>query len=292
MRKFDKKIFHLPVLNNEKKPIDLFQYSQFSIPNRLDEKQYERSPVRVSFSGGGTDMTNYFDFTDTAVFSCTINKHCTSSILKRSDNEIHIYSKNLELKYSAKNLTSIEYGDGLDLIKAAIKVMKPDFGFDIELYAEFDPGTGLGGSSAVVLSVLGGLNYFRNEKQLDKYQLADLAYQVERIDLNMSGGWQDQYASVFGGFNWILFREKDILVTPIRINSETLLELEYNLMLFRVGKQRSSSKIQKKHIDSINNDKFELELLDKMKNQAIKMKEALLKGQVKKLETFCTNRGL
>ena len=138
-------------------------------------------------------MTNYFDFTDTAVFSCTINKHCTSSILKRSDNEIHIYSKNLELKYSAKNLTSIEYGDGLDLIKAAIKVMKPDFGFDIELYAEFDPGTGLGGSSAVVLSVLGGLNYFRNEKQLDKYQLADLAYQVERIDLNMSGGWQDQY---------------------------------------------------------------------------------------------------
>ena len=90
--------------------------------------------------------------------------------------------------------------------------MEPNFGFNLETFAEFEPGTGLGGSSALVVSVLGALNHFRNEQQLDFYQLADLAYQVERIDMNMYGGWQDQYATSFGGFNWIEFKKNKVIV--------------------------------------------------------------------------------
>ena len=127
----------------------------------------------------------------------------------------------------------IEFGDELDLIKAAVKIMQPDYGFELETYAEFDPGTGLGGSSAVVVSVLGALNFFRNEQQLDIYQLADLAYQVERIEMNIQGGWQDQYATTFGGFSWIEFRQNEVLVSPLLLQRDTQLELEYNLMLFR-----------------------------------------------------------
>ena len=281
LRQFDKKVGNLPVLDDDGKPIDLYLYSQFVASTRSEKRIIRaRVPVRVSFSGGGTDLTGYINENPGAVLSSTINKYCTASVIVRDDNEIHITSKDLSLKYSAKNVNEIEYGDGLDLIKAAIKIMQPDFGIDLEIFAEFDPGSGLGGSSAVVVSVLGALNYFRNDQQFDIYELADLAYQVERIDMNIMGGWQDQYATTFGGFNWIEFRQNEVLVNPLQLQRETLLELEYNLMLFRMGGSRRSSKIQGKLINIIkeadNNQSF-----DSMTKMAENMKETLLRGKVK-----------
>lgn len=282
LRQFDKKVWNLPVLNNQGLPIDLLQYSNFLPSNRIQERIIRaRVPVRVSYSGGGTDMSSYINEQQTTVLSSTINKYCTASIIIREDNQIHITSKDLNKKYVAKKYNQIEFGDELDLIKAAIKIMEPNFGFDLEIYAEFDPGTGLGGSSAVVVSVLGALNYFRNERQLDIYQLADLAYQVERIDMNIQGGWQDQYATTFGGFSWIEFHKNQVLVNPLQIHRETLLELEYNLMLFRLGSPRSSSTIQEKHIDGIKKN-MNQKSFSTMVQLAKKMKEALLKGRVKK----------
>ncbi|MCH8012535.1 MAG: CBS domain-containing protein [Candidatus Marinimicrobia bacterium] len=282
LRQFDKKVTNLPVLDLDGKPVDLYQYSKFVASTRAEQRIIRaRVPVRVSFSGGGTDMSSYINQTSAAVLSSTINKYCTASVIVRSDDEIHITSKDLNLKYSAKNFKVIEYGDDLDLIKAAIKIMEPDFGFDLETYAEFEPGTGLGGSSAIVVSVLGALNYFRNEQQLNIYQLADVAYQVERIDMQIHGGWQDQYATAFGGFSWIEFRQDEVIVNPIMLQRETLLELEYNLMLFRLGGQRSSSNIQESYINEIKNKSKNLESFTKMAELSIKMKETLLKGEVK-----------
>ena len=282
LRQFDKKVTNLPVLNDEGFPIDLYQYSKFLVSSRGEQRIIRaRVPVRVSYSGGGTDMSTYINELPAAVLSSTINKYCTASIIIRKDEEIHITSKNLNLNYVAKNLDQIEFGDGLDLIKAAVKIMQPDYGFELETYAEFDPGTGLGGSSALVVSILGALNYFRNEQQLDIYQLADLAYQVERIDMNIEGGWQDQYATTFGGFSWIEFRQNQVLVNTLRLHRDTQLELEYNLMLFRLGGSRNSGDIQKKHIDGIgkqNNHQSFLEMIQLAKQ----MKEVLLKGHVKR----------
>lgn len=281
LRQFDKRVSNLPVLDIKGIPVDLYQYSKFMASHRGNEHIIRaRVPLRVSYSGGGTDMSSYIDKSSAAVLSSTINKYCTCSIITRDDKEIHINSKDLGLKYSVKNIDNIEYGDDLDLIKAAIKIMEPNFGFDIETFAEFNPGTGLGGSSAVVASVLGALNYFRNEKQLDLYELADLAYQVERIEMKIKGGWQDQYATIFGGINWIEFNKNEILVNPLRINKNTLLELEYNLMLFKLGGSRSSSKIQERHISHISKNNKRTDL-SKMLLITNKMKEALLKGQVK-----------
>ena len=282
LRQFDKRVVNVPVLDNDGKPYDLYQYSKFMVSSRTEQRIIRaRVPVRVSFSGGGTDMSSYFDKLPAAVLSSTINKYCTASVIIRDDDEIHIISKDLNLKYSAKNLNEIEFGDGLDLIKAAIKIMQPNYGFNLETFAEFEPGTGLGGSSAVVVSVLGALNYFRNEQQLDIYQISDLAYQVERIDMKMQGGWQDQYATTFGGFSWIEFRQNEILVNPLRLQRDTMLELEYNLMLFRLGENRGSSKIQEKHIQNIGNNDKNLKSFTDMIDLAINMKEALLKGEVK-----------
>ena len=282
LRQFDKNINNLPVMDANGKPIDLYQYSKFLASSRTEPRIIRaRVPVRVSFSGGGTDMSSYFNKAPAAVLSSTINKYCTASVIPRDDDEIHINSKDLNQKYSAKNLNEIEFGDDLDLIKAAVKIMEPNYGFDLETYAEIEPGTGLGGSSAVVVSVLGALNYFRNEQQLDIYQLADVAYQAERIDMQILGGWQDQYATAFGGFSWIEFRQNEVIVNPILLQRNVLLELEYNLMLFRLGGSRKSSTIQKAHINEIGNNSQNVKSFENMIDLAIKMKESLLKGEIK-----------
>lgn len=281
LRQFDKNINILPVLKNGF-VVDLYKYSNFMASSRFEEKIIRaRVPVRVSYSGGGADMSDYINENPAMVLSSTINKYCTASILVREDDEIHIHSKDLNITYKTKSLNDIRFGDDLDLIKSAIKIMQPKFGFNIETYAEFEPGTGLGGSSSVVVSVLGALNYFRNEKQLDVYQLADLAYQVERIDMRINGGWQDQYATAFGGFSWIEFFKNKVIVNPINLQRSTQLELEYNLMLFKLGKNRKSSLIQKNHIKNIKSKSNE-KMLSKMVKLAKKMKESLLLGNVKK----------
>ena len=282
LRQFDNKVVNLPVLDNNGIPVDLYQYSNFVASSRSEQRIIRaRVPVRVSYSGGGTDMSSFINDTPAAVLSSTINKYCTASIIVRDDKEIHITSKDLELKYSSKNIHEIEYGDNLDLIKAAVKIMQPDFGFDLETFAEFEPGTGLGGSSAVVVSVLGALNYFRNEQQLDIYQLSDLAYQVERIDMKLEGGWQDQYATTFGGFSWIEFRKSEVVVSSLLLQRNTILELEYNLMLFRLGGSRSSSEIQKSNISDIDKNSVKQKFFKEMIQLAVEMKESLLKGNVK-----------
>ena len=278
---FEKKIINLPVLNKKNIPIDLYQYSKFMASSHSEGRIIRaRAPVRVSYSGGGTDMSSYINELSSVVLTSTINKYCTASIIIRNDKEIHITSKDLGIKYIAKSYNQMKFGDGLDLIKAAIKIMQPKFGFDLETYAEFDPGTGLGGSSAVVVSILGALNYFRNDQILDSYQIADLAYQVERIDMDISGGWQDQYACTFGSFNFIEFNKDEILVNPLKLNREIKLELEYNLMLFRLGNSRNSGKIQKKLIKSINLQR-DMKYLHKIQILAKKMKNNLLRGNVK-----------
>ncbi len=282
LRQFDNKVVNLPVLDNNKIPVDLYQYSNFIASSRSKQRIIRaRVPVRMSYSGGGTDMSSYINDTPAAVLSSTINKYCTASIIVRDDKEIHISSKDLDLQYSANNIYEIEYGDDLDLIKAAVKIMQPDFGFELETFAEFEPGTGLGGSSAVVVSVLGALNYFRNEQQLDIYQLSDLAYQVERIDMKLEGGWQDQYATTFGGFSWIEFRKSEVVVSPLLLQRNTVLELEYNLMLFRLGGSRSSSEIQKSNISDIDKNSVKQKSFKVMIQLAVEMKESLLKGNVK-----------
>lgn len=278
LRKFERDILILPVLDEDKKPVGIIKYSQFSILQNSSQWIYRaRVPGRISFSGGGTDMSSVFNENPTAVLSSTLNKFCTTSLMIRPDDKIHIYSKNLKLEYQADNLSKIGFGDELDLIKMAILKMKPSMGFNIEISSEIEIGTGLGGSSAAVVSVLSVLNELNNEKKLDDYEIANLAYQVERIDMGFAGGWQDQYATVFGGFNWIEFSSDGVLVHPLRVNEDVLLELDYNLLLFRVGNTRKSAEIHNDINTIQTNDKYFAEML----KNTINMKKSLLRGKVR-----------
>lgn len=287
LRKFEKNILNLPILDKCLRPIGLLNYSKFSVFQRSREHIIRaRAPGRISFSGGGTDMSEIFGSAPTSVLSTAIDKFCVTSLMSRDDDAVHIYSKDLNLRYSAENIDNIKWGDDLDLIKSAIKMMKPKIGFNIEISSEIEIGTGLGGSSAVVTSVLAALNELNPIKMLDKYAISDLAYQVERMEMKMAGGWQDQYSSVFGGVNWIEFNQDDILVNPLRIDRDTLLELHYNLMLFRVGASRKSSEIHQhiyaKKLTSVNREKF----LRQMASNTKGIKKALLKGNVKEFGDY------
>ena len=284
LRYFDKKIRVLPILNTKKQPVDLIFISSFKANYRFKDKIFRsRVPVRVSFSGGGTDMSYFMDHKDGLVLNSTIRKYCYASIIVRDDQKINIYSKDLLLSYSAKNINEIKYGDSLDLIKAAIKIMEPNFGFDLETNSDIEVGTGLGGSSAISVAVIGLLNEFNKENKLDLYDIADLAYQSERIFLNISGGWQDQYSTAFGGFNWMEFRNNEVLVNPLKINRKTILELQFNLILVRLeGTAHNSGELENvKQKDFKIESSVKMEKYNMMLDISKKMKESLLKHNIK-----------
>jgi D-glycero-alpha-D-manno-heptose-7-phosphate kinase len=207
----------------------------------------------------------------------------TASVIPRSDNEIHVYSRDLDIRSKAENLERIDDDPSLSFIKAPVKLMQLDFGFELETYSELEVGTGLGGSSAVVVAVLAALNYFKTGCDLDRYDLADLAYQAERIDMDIAGGWQDQYATAFGGFNWIEFNKEQIIVNPLKVHRDILLELECNLVMFRISGSHNSGQLQTKlkSVQSKAPDNYRRDVREFMRITR-KMKSLLLRGKVKK----------
>jgi D-glycero-alpha-D-manno-heptose-7-phosphate kinase len=279
LRLFENPIKQIPILDETGVPVDLIQFSMFTAAARNSFRVIRsRAPVRISFCGGGTDMSFYFNSKVGRVLSTTINKFAYCSIRVRGDAKIRLVSRDYNIVEEVDSLSMLKYGSKLDLIKACIRLMEPDFGFDMETFSEIEPGTGLGGSSAVAVSVIGVLNHFRNETHLDYYSLADLAYQSERIELKIAGGWQDQYASMFGGMNLIEFKSNDILVIPLRIPKDVLLELRYNLLLFRFGGSRVSGDIASDQRKTYRRAVEKIQLYDVLSELTLRMQQSLLRG--------------
>jgi len=283
LKLFDQTVRIIPVIDHQHLLVDLLQYSDFSVSARKEDKVIRaRVPVRASFAGGGTDMSYYICQKNGMVLNSTINKYCYATIRVRPDHKIRIISRDYHKECEVDNFQEFSYGDSLDLIKACIKIMEPKFGFDLETYSEIEPGTGLGGSSAIAAAVIGALNHFRNQTHLNKYHIADLAYQAERIELGISGGWQDQYATVFGGLNLIEFRPNEVIVHPLRVEEDVMLELHYNLLLFRFGKNRNSGSIANDQEKTFNRSSVIMAAkYDKLVRLTLKMKDMLLRGSLK-----------
>jgi D-glycero-alpha-D-manno-heptose-7-phosphate kinase len=143
------------------------------------------------------------------------------------------------------------------------------------------PGSGLGSSSTLVVAVIGAFAEWL-QLPLGEYDIAHLAYEIERKDLGFAGGKQDQYAATFGGFNFMEFYNNDkVIVNPLRIKSEVINELQFNLLLYYTGTSRLSSKIIEAQIEGVKTKKEKpIEAMHKLKEQAIMMKEAILKGKL------------
>jgi D-glycero-alpha-D-manno-heptose-7-phosphate kinase len=243
MKKLDHRIRVIPLLDKSRRLVGIV--SRDHLPVLAEEAVYarSRSPVRISFSGGGSDLTHYFSGSGGAVFNTTISLYSHATLRVRNDEKIIIQSLDLNESLCADDLQSLLKRDGrFGLIQALLKTIKPEFGFELSLHSDFPMNSGLGGSAVVSAAILGCFNQFRQDKW-DLHELAELAFQAERLYLGISGGWQDQYATVFGGFNFMEFRMEQNVVNPLRIHVDTLLELEESLILCDTGTTHDSGDI-------------------------------------------------
>ena len=279
LKQFDRRIRAIPVLDQSGCLVDIV--TKDDIPTVIEEKIYARAraPVRVSFGGGGSDLTHYFADEDGAVINTTITLYSRATLRKREDSKVNVHSKDLGQSIHCENSAEfLDVAGDFGLFQALIKTVHPDFGFDLYVDSDFPIGSGLGGSAAVSAAVLGCFNQYRRDKW-SQHELAELAFQAERLHMGISGGWQDQYATVFGGFNFMEFRMDGNVVQPLRIQREILLELEESLILCDTRLSHNSGEIH-------DHQKSRMALPDikeKMRSNVdltFKMRDHLLKGGI------------
>jgi len=247
-----------------------------------------RAPLRLGLAGGGTDVSPYSDLYGGAILNATINMYAYATIEPREDNKIvlNAIDRNIKIEYSST--TFLEYDGKLDLLKGVYNRIVKDFthkplSFTLTTYVDAPPGSGLGSSSTLVVTILGAFVEWL-KLPLGEYEIAHLAYEIERIDLKMAGGKQDQYAATFGGFNFMEFYKDRVIVNPLRVKKEYINELQMNLLLYYTGTSRLSSKIIETQMRNVEEKKEKpITAMHKLKEQAILMKEALLKGELNKI---------
>ena len=244
LKRIDHRIRVVPLLDEAKRLVGIVSRDHLPIEAEGAVYARARSPVRISFGGGGSDLTHYFSNNEGgAVINTTISLFCHATLRKRNDEQVIIKSLDLNETLHASDLSSAISSSGrFGLIQAVLKTINPDFGFELFLHSDFPMSSGLGGSAVVSASILGCFNQFRQD-QWDLHELAEIAYQAERCYLGVAGGWQDQYATVFGGFNFMEFRMDQNIVHPLRIHPDTLLELEECLVLCDTGSKHDSGNI-------------------------------------------------
>ena len=248
-----------------------------------------KAPLRLGLAGGGTDVAPYSDLYGGAILNATISMYAYATIQPREDNKIILNSldKKERLEYNATE--ELEIDNQFDLAKGVYNRVIRDFvkeplAFELTTVVDAPPGSGLGTSSTLVVAILGAFAEWLN-LPLGEYDLAHLAYEIERYDLNMAGGKQDQYAATFGGVNFMeFFKDDKVIVNPLRIKPIYLHELAYNLVLYNTTTSRLSSKIieaQSKNV--MQKVSASIEATHNLKQQAIMMKEAILKGDLDKI---------
>jgi D-glycero-alpha-D-manno-heptose-7-phosphate kinase len=239
-----------------------------------------KAPLRISFAGGGTDVSPYIEERGGVVLNTTIDKYAYATLITRPTELINVKSLDYGNGVSFNCNEKLEYDGNLDLVKAAVKTFKVERGFDLLLHTDAAPGTGLGSSSTLTTAIIGVFKHWLGLPLTD-YQLAQLAYQIERVEVGIKGGKQDQYATVFGGVNFIEFFADKTVVNPLRIKAGILNELEYRLLLCDTRRSRLSSEIIDEQVTSyIQRKEDVVRALDETKAIAIDMKNAFLLGRV------------
>ncbi|MCF8225212.1 MAG: dehydrogenase [Bacteroidales bacterium] len=248
-----------------------------------------KAPLRIGFAGGGSDVSPFSDFYGGAILNATLNMYAYATIIPRKDGKIVFKSIDRNMEESVDATAKLDATGELDLIKGIYNRIVKDFtseplSFELSTHVDAPPGSGLGSSSTLVVTILGAFREWLNIP-LGEYDLAHLAYQIEREDMEMAGGKQDQYAATFGGINFMEFYKDDkVIVNPLRIKTEVLDELAYNLILLNTNTSRLSSQIIQAQQDNVkNNMKPSVNAMHKIKEQAILMKEVLLKGELDRM---------
>jgi D-glycero-alpha-D-manno-heptose-7-phosphate kinase len=238
------------------------------------------APLRISFVGGGTDFPHWYEEHGGAVLSTTIDHFVRVRIWPRDDRQVRVRSVDLGTLVAYRLDDGPEYDGVMDLAKAAIERIGAPGGIDVEIGSEAPAGSGLGGSSALVTAVAAGLSMLSG-RRCTADELARLSYSIERGDLGISGGWQDQYASAFGGFNLLEFSNRGVAVTPVAPPPGALERLRRSLLLCYTGTVRRNVGLIDRQIELFHRGREETLLgMKQLTEMAYVMRDALEAGDV------------
>ncbi|HEY1038559.1 MAG TPA: dehydrogenase [Bacteroidia bacterium] len=248
-----------------------------------------KAPLRIGLAGGGTDVSPYSDLYGGAILNATIDLYAYASLEPLDNGKIEFCVDGTDKCLVVPTAKELELVEGFELFIGIYNRVVKQFNleplsFRLTSYVEAPQGSGLGTSSTIVVSLLGAFVEWL-KLPLGNYDIAHLAYEIERIDLSMSGGKQDQYAATFGGFNFMEFLSNDrVIVNPLSLKPKVLYELEFNLLLYFTATQRLSAQIindQVKNVERKNEQA--IEAMHHLKEQAVMMKEHLLRGDLNKI---------
>ncbi|MGE3708417.1 MAG: CBS domain-containing protein [Hyphomicrobiaceae bacterium] len=279
LKLLDHRIHSVPVLDSAGRLADVYTRERFQLEEEREVYSRSRSPARISFGGGGTDLTHYFDENGGVVINTTVQLFAHASLRRRPNKGVRIYSHDFRDAVNAASVQDLAFDGRLDLLKAVVRLIDPGFGFDLEVAADFPVGSGLGGSAAVTSAVIGCFNESRADRW-DRHEIAEMAFQSERLLLNIPGGWQDQYATVFGGFNFMEFTSDHNEVVPLRLETRTLRELEESLVLVFTGKLHDSGAVHRDQRQSMAESRDIKQLAERQKDITREMKKLLLRGRL------------
>ena len=247
-----------------------------------------KAPLRIGLAGGGTDVSPYSDLYGGAILNATLSLYANATIEPLNENIIimEAIDRNEEQRFEWSDQLPI---DGkLDLLKRVYNRIQKDYGikqqgFRLSTYVDAPAGSGLGTSSTLVVAIIGAFTEMLR-LPLGEYDMAHYAYEIERKDLNLAGGKQDQYAATFGGVNYMEFYGDKVIVNPLRIKQQYLFELENNLLLYYTSTSRESANIITKQSKNVTDKKdSSIEAMHQLKEQARLMKEALLRGKLNEI---------
>ncbi len=242
-----------------------------------------RAPLRLGLAGGGTDVAPYCDNFGGVVLNVTVDMYAYCTIEPTEDGVVEFYAADRKERFSAPFSNNYPLEGDLLLHKGVYNHIMRKYGqkkavsFRMTTYSDAPAGSGLGSSSTMVVAMLKAYMEWMN-LPLGEYDMAAIAYQVERREIGLSGGKQDQYAATFGGFNYMEFYAGDrVIVNPLRLKKWIKNELESSLVLYYTGTSRDSAKIIDEQV-RCQKDEKSMEGMHELKEQAFLMKEAVLRG--------------
>jgi D-glycero-alpha-D-manno-heptose-7-phosphate kinase len=255
-----------------------------------------KAPLRIGLAGGGTDVSPYSDLYGGAILNATLSLYAKATIEPLTENKIILEAIDRNEAQQFDWNISLPIDGKLDLLKGVYNRIQKDYqikepafpagrqGFRLSTFVDAPAGSGLGTSSTLVVAILGAFAEML-KLPMGEYDMAHYAYEIERMDLKLAGGKQDQYAATFGGVNFMEFYANDkVIVNPLRVKQQHLFELENNLLLYYTSTSRESAEIIKKQSKNVTENKEgSIEAMHHLKDQARMMKEALLKGKLNEI---------
>ena len=250
----------------------------------MTEYYRARAPLRIGIAGGGTDVDPYASQKGGCVLNTTINKYAYCTITPRSDCTMHVHSLYYGRYEAPLDGGPLKLDGNMDLIKAVTNHFEVREGFDILIQSDAPAGSGLGGSSTMMVAMISAVSKWMGT-EMDHDEIARLAYHLEREDIGLKGGKQDQYAAAYGGFNLMDIDSEGVKVRKLNIDDDVANELQYRSLLCYTGTSRESADIISSQIESFNRGENE-KALDESKRLAKEIGKALTEGDIEEAGTL------